>query len=130
MEDALSPFMHFSDPLSIVAAFFQVAHLHGLLRRLDNSTMLCSVEAREPFVDYRLIERMSGVPFNYRMQDKIVKAPLKRIFNDIVPKEIIERKKVGFPVNLNDVLPTTIKGKTPMDRWFNFNLEILNLKEY
>lgn len=129
IEDALEPFMHFSEPISIVAAFFQTAHLHGLLRRLDNSTMLCSVEAREPFVDYRLIERMAGVPFNYRMKDGIVKAPLKRIFKDIIPKEIIERKKVGFPVKLEEVIPPFIKGDTPMDRWFNFNLQVLGIDE-
>ena len=38
-----------------IAYFFQTIHLQGLLRRLDNSTMLCSVEARVPFVDHRLV---------------------------------------------------------------------------
>lgn len=123
VESAIAPFYHYGKPIDIVAAFFQVAHLHGLLRRLDNSTMMCSVEAREPFVDYRLVERMAGVPFDYRMQDGIVKAPLKRIFKDIIPKEIIDRKKVGFPVKLDDIFG--VKKEQAFDTWFDFNIKEL-----
>jgi len=127
VEDAIAPFKSYGRPIDVVAAFFQVAHLHGLLRRLDYSTMLCSVEARVPFVDYRLVERMAGVDFEYRMKGGIVKEPLKRIFGYLVPREVIERKKVGFPVNLSEVLPDTIPGKTQMDKWFNFNLLTLGI---
>lgn len=122
VEDAIQPFLKYGKTIDIVAAFFQIAHLHGLLRRLDNSTMICSVEARGPFIDYRLIERMAGVPFEYRHKNNIIKAPLKRVFKDIIPVEIIERKKVGFPVKLEEIIPASIPGETPMDKWFNFNL--------
>lgn len=126
IEDALTPFMHRGNPLDIVAHFFQVAHLHGLLRRLDNSTMLCSVEARVPFVDYHpLIERMAGVPFSYRMKDGEVKSPLKRVFRDLIPTEIINRKKVGFPVPLKNIQFGSPEAKTPMDKWLEFNLSEL-----
>jgi asparagine synthase (glutamine-hydrolysing) len=120
IEDALAPFMHHKTPIDIVASFFQVSHLHGLLRRLDNSTMLCSVEARVPFVDYRLVERMAGVSPDYRMRDGIVKEPLKRVFNSILPEDIILRKKVGFPVPLDKIFQNN-EG-TAMDDWLNFNL--------
>lgn len=123
LEDALSPFQHLKQPLSIVAAFFQTAHLHGLLRRLDNSTMRCGVEARVPFVDHRIVERMAGVAAGYRMQDGIVKAPLKRVFADVIPPAIINRKKVGFPVNLASIFG--VPSQAAMDRWLEFNLECL-----
>jgi asparagine synthase (glutamine-hydrolysing) len=125
VEDALAPFQHYGTPLDMVAAFFQVAHLHGLLRRLDSSTMLCGVEAREPFVDHRLVERMAGVPFAYRMAGGVVKAPLKRVFADLVPAPIIERAKVGFPVPLDSMPLPGRAGLTPMDRWLEFNLQQL-----
>lgn len=125
VEDAIRPFLHRGDALAIVSAFFQVAHLHGLLRRLDSATMLCSVEAREPFVDYRLVERLAGVPFEWRMANSIVKAPLKRIFAHRVPLSIIERPKIGFPVPLANLPFDSTEGLTPMDRWFEFNLSIL-----
>ena len=37
------------------------------------------------------------------------------------------RAKVGFPVDLDAVLPPGLPGETPMDRWFNFNLAELGL---
>ena len=125
IEDAVQPFVHRGSSLSIVEGFFQVAHLHGLLRRLDSATMLCSVEAREPFLDYRLVERFAGVPFNWRMANGLVKAPFKRAFSGLVPVEIIERPKVGFPVPLEKIPFTPESGATPMDRWFGFNLSTL-----
>jgi asparagine synthase (glutamine-hydrolysing) len=126
IEDALSPFMHLSNTLDIMAHFFQVAHLHGLLRRLDNATMLCSVEARVPFVDHHpLIERMAGVAFDYRMKGGVVKYPLKMIFRDLIPNAIIERVKVGFPVPLDKILFSNKLGATAMDSWLEFNLSEL-----
>jgi len=88
--------------------------------------MLCSVEARVPFVDYRLIELMAGVSFSYRMKDGVVKAPLKRIFKNLIPSEIINRKKIGFPVPLNSIPFEIIPDKTDMDTWLKFNLSELN----
>ncbi len=126
LEDALSPFRDRGAAIDVVAAFFQVSHLHGLLRRLDNSTMQCSVEGRVPFVDYRLVERMAGVPFEYRMAGGEVKAPLKRVFADLVPREILDRKKVGFPVDLQRVFHDDA-GSPRMDHWLQFNLETLGV---
>ncbi len=107
-----------------LAYYFQITHLQGLLRRLDNSSMLCSVEARVPFVDHRLVEFMSGRNFNYRMGNSF-KEPLKRIFSEIIPTEIIDRKKMGFPVPLNVIFKTEtlLEG---WDKWFTYNLKLLN----
>lgn len=123
VEDALSPYLGRKTALDKVAAFFQKGHLHGLLRRLDNATMLCSVEARVPFVDHRLIDRLAGVPFAYRMEMGLIKAPLKRIFNALVPQEIINREKVAFPVPLMTIFDRAGEGATPMDAWLAFNIE-------
>ena len=113
--------------LKSVARFFQTKHLHGLLRRLDNSTMMASVEARVPFVDHRLIEMMAGVSMEYRMADGVVKAPLKRVFGDLVPEPIVTRKKVGFPVPLSDIFGlTTQEGRSFMDQWLMHNLAVLS----
>jgi len=108
--------------LDKIAYFFQIDHLHGLLRRLDNSTMLCGVEARVPFVDHRLIERIAGCPFDWRM-GKSFKEPLKRIYTNTIPKKIIDREKIGFPVDLGTMFNEV--GKTPMDSWLEFNLDTL-----
>ncbi len=123
-ESVMEPYLGGRTALDSVARFFQLDHLQGLLRRLDNSTMLASVEARVPFVDHRLVERMAGVSFDYRMEAGVVKAPLKRVFNDLVPQEIIHRKKVGFPVPLAQIFGDRDSDKkTFMDKWLQFNVE-------
>lgn len=121
VEYALEPYLKCANALETVSSFFQISHLHGLLRRLDNSTMMCSVEARVPFVDHRLIERLSSVGINYKMQDGVVKAPLKRLYAEIIPKEIIERKKIGFPVPV-DIIFENNGSAGNMDSWLEFNL--------
>lgn len=105
---------------------FQKFHLLVPLRRLDANTMSESVEARVPFVDYRLVEHVSALPLKYKLawlskKDKNAAALLnsdqisgrhdstKFLFREIakkyLPKEITNRKKVGFPV--------------PLDSWFS-----------
>jgi asparagine synthase (glutamine-hydrolysing) len=125
VEDAISPFYKYGKPIYIIAAFFQIAHLHGLLRRLDTATMMCAVEARTLFVDYRIIDRMAGVPFEYSLENGLIKAPLKKLFKDIVPSEILAREKVGFPVDLRTIFNTSsLHG---FDTWTDFNIKNLPL---
>jgi asparagine synthase (glutamine-hydrolysing) len=108
--------------LEQTAYFFQIHHLHGLLRRLDNATMLCSVEARVPFVDHRLVDRLAGVPPEWRM-GTTPKEPLKRAYAGRILPEIIAREKVGFPVPLDSLFSEPNPGsRTGMDRWLDFNL--------
>jgi asparagine synthase (glutamine-hydrolysing) len=128
LEYALEPFTKaYKSPLLITSAFFQIAHLHGLLRRLDSSTMLASIEAREPFVDYRLIERMFGVGADYKMQGGVVKAPLKRIFAEQLPSAIVTRPKIGFPVPLERIFKAK-DSSAGFEAWFNFNLHALGIE--
>jgi asparagine synthase (glutamine-hydrolysing) len=119
IDSVIAPFRSRGSPLDIVAAFFQIGHLHGLLRRLDASTMAASVEARPPFCDYRLVERLAGVPATYRMANDIVKAPLKRIFCNIIPHTIIGRDKVGFPLPLERLFPAAA-NESATARWLHY----------
>ncbi len=114
----------YKNTIDIVGHYFQITHLQGLLRRLDNSTMLCSVEARVPFVDHRLVERLAGVPFEWKMGASF-KEPLKRVFKDILPESIINRKKIGFPVPLSSIFNKE-ENKTQMDSWLEFNINELD----
>lgn len=126
----LEPFMGLKDPLAIVASFFQTAHLHGLLRRLDNSTMLASVEARVPFVDsHHLVEKINSYPYIARTSNDIPKMLLKKLYTDRIPVEIVNRPKIGFPVPLGKIYDSeeSPSTETPMDVWLSTNLEILGL---
>lgn len=120
LDDILSPVMSRTTALDRTAAFFQIHHLHGLLRRLDNSTMMCSVEARTPFIDHRLVEMMYGTAASFRLEGGVAKAPLKRICRQILPDAIIDRPKVGFPVPTDRLFSGEGTG---MEKWLRFNLE-------
>ena len=112
--------------------FFHKYHVKGLLQRVDMTTMQTSVEARVPFLDHNLIEySYRKIPYDLKLKWKdeaskgkaknmsssqyseeldTPKYLLRKVSYDYLPKEIIERKKVGFPV--------------PLTEWFS-NLEIL-----
>ena len=111
---------------------FQNLHLQWLLERVDMTTMATSVEARVPFVDYKLVEFVNEIPFEYKIKwlkwynDEIAKKEkltwktisenlditkylLREISKKYLPEEIINRKKIWFPV--------------PLDNWFKWNFK-------
>lgn len=67
-----------------------------LLMRADKMSMAVGVEAREPFLDYKLVEFLMHVPAHIKYQHKIKKYLLKKICQGILPDVIIHREKVGF----------------------------------
>jgi asparagine synthase (glutamine-hydrolysing) len=86
-----------------------------LLMKVDKMSMLNSLEARAPFLDYRLVEFALSVPDEYRIHNGIEKYVLREAFRTILPNSVIERKKQGF--NL------------PMDIWIKKDLSPL-VSEY
>lgn len=67
-----------------------------LLMRADKMSMAASVEAREPFLDYRLVEFMLHVPPALNCRKNQSKYLLKQIAKKYLPEQVITRKKVGF----------------------------------
>ena len=71
--------------------------LPALLRYEDRSSMAFSVEARTPFLDYRLVERAQGVPAAHLIHDGWTKAILREAMAGIVPETVRRRgDKLGF----------------------------------
>jgi len=67
-----------------------------LLMRADKMSMATSVEAREPFLDYQLVEFMLNVPGHLKFKNNTTKYLLKKVAEQFLPHDIIYRKKVGF----------------------------------
>lgn len=68
-----------------------------LLDRKDRMTMYAGLEVRVPFADHRLIQYLYNVPWEYKYKDEEVKALLKGAAKDILPMEVIHRKKCPYP---------------------------------
>lgn len=101
---------------------FEKIHIVGLLHRVDTTTMATSVEARVPFVDHKVVEFAMTIPVKYKVKWKsflhklsasiyntdqisevydIPKYILKKTFESDLPKEVVWRKKLGFPVPIH-----------------------------
>lgn len=68
------------------------------LMKADKATMANSVEERLPLMDRNIVEFAFQIPPKFKIKNGDVKHILKMAIKDLVPKEIIKRKKVGFSV--------------------------------
>jgi asparagine synthase (glutamine-hydrolysing) len=98
--------------------------LSPLLRRLDRMSMAASVECRVPFLDHRLVKKAVNLPLSYRLRGSIDKWILKEIAARHLPRDLVHRKKVGFPLPLQDYLAPLAR-----EEFFRggFCLEVLEL---
>lgn len=71
-----------------------------ILLKADRMTMAASIELRAPFLDHELMELAFSLPDNFKLRGDQGKFILKDIMKDLLPKEIVYRKKKGFPVPL------------------------------
>ena len=71
---------------------------HDFLVKVDMATMASSLEARSPFLDYRLVELGYSLDHRVRYAHLRRKAVLKKILEKYVDKDIIHRKKMGFSI--------------------------------
>lgn len=76
----------------------------SLLRYEDRNSMAWSIESRVPFLDYRLVSFLLGLPDDYKLRAGRTKAVLRDAMAGIVPASVLSRRdKVGF--------------ETAQDRW-------------
>jgi asparagine synthase (glutamine-hydrolysing) len=130
IESVLEP--HYGKtPYETVSSFFQIDHLHGLLRRVDNASMRCGIEARVPYVDHRLVERLFCVAYEWKNHGGLSKAPLRRLLSRYLPPEVSNRKKIGFPVDVNAILASRHLETfaNPYDSWYRFNANVLKIDQ-
>ncbi|WP_298499359.1 asparagine synthase (glutamine-hydrolyzing) [uncultured Algibacter sp.] len=83
--------------------------------KVDRATMAYSLEARAPFLDYRIVEFGRSLPTHFKFQNKNQKRILKDVLYKHVPKEIFDRPKAGFTM--------------PFKEWFKKDLKDYVLTE-
>lgn len=76
----------------------------NLLERGDRMSMAASIECRPPFMDHNLVELAFRIPSSLKCNSGTGKVVLRNIAESILPPNIIERRKIGF--------------KVPIDEWF------------
>jgi asparagine synthase (glutamine-hydrolysing) len=91
-----------------------------ILVKVDRASMLNSLEVRAPLLDQHLVEYVAALQPSLRLHNSTLKYLLKKVAVDLLPAEIITRKKQGFAI--------------PMDHWFRNDLagfaqEVLESKQ-
>jgi asparagine synthase (glutamine-hydrolysing) len=73
------------------------SYLIELLMKQDQMSMAASVESRVPFLDHVLVEFTARIPAQDSISGMAGKFILKQAVEDLLPKSIVYRKKMGFP---------------------------------
>jgi len=79
-----------------------------ILTKVDRMSMACSIEAREPLLDHKLVEFAATIPPELKLRRGVTKYIFKSAMRGILPDSIIDRPKQGFGV--------------PLEHWFRGQL--------
>ena len=91
--------------------FLTFERLPALLRYEDRNSMAFSIEARLPFLDFRLVEFCFSLPAVQKIRDGAGKIVLRNAMNGILPKVVQERiRKIGFATPENTWFRTVCKS--------------------
>lgn len=72
-----------------------------LLVKADRMSMLCSIEARVPYLNASVADAALAIPAAGKISDELRKIPLKESFRDLIPESIVARPKQGFSIPLD-----------------------------
>jgi len=71
-----------------------------ILVKVDRMSMANSLETRAPLLDYRVVEYAASIPSVLKLNGREKKYILKHAFADLLPDDVLYRKKMGFSVPL------------------------------
>lgn len=100
------------DDMDALFLYDQATYLPPLLQRQDRMSMAAGVEARVVFLDHALAEWTNSLSWQSKLAGGGPKPLLKRIAERWIPKNIVERRKVGFTIPLGAWLRSrTVLGR-------------------
>ena len=93
--DDLAPFLWFDQKYYLA---------DDILTKSDRMSMAHSVEVRPPFLDHRVVEFAAKLPASLKIRGAQQKFILKELMKDKLPREILQRKKIGFDIPAHEWL--------------------------
>lgn len=86
-----------------------------LLMRVDKMAMGVSLEGRVPFLDYKFVELAMSIPEKIKTKDGVSKYILKKAVRGVIPNELIDRKKQGFGVPIQELMLDKLGSKVKIE---------------
>ena len=83
--------------------------MQTLLDRSDRMSMYNGLEVRVPFCDYRLVQYLWNIPWEIKALNDREKGLLRYVVKDLLPDEIVNRKKSPYPKTHNPNYLKTVK---------------------
>jgi asparagine synthase (glutamine-hydrolysing) len=80
-----------------------------ILAKVDRMSMANSLEARTPFLDYRVVEFVMGLPSHLKLNGLTTKYILKRCMAERLPRAILRRTKQGFSIPMKNWLKRELR---------------------
>ncbi len=81
-----------------------------LMYKVDIASMANSLQIRSPFLDYRVVEFGLSLPWQYKIGKGENKHILREIAREFVPRELIDRPKMGFGIPRGSWLRNELRG--------------------
>ena len=90
---------------------------YNLLYKMDIASMANSLEVRNPYLDYRVMEYCFNMPQELKVKDGTQKYLMKKLLERFLPNELVYRKKWGFPAPIGDWLSKELAYL--IDKWLD-----------
>jgi asparagine synthase (glutamine-hydrolysing) len=82
----------------------QLVLANDMLTKIDISTMSHGQEARNPFLDHKLVEFALSLPAHYKITRNSRKKILYDTFKELIPSKILSRQKKGFEIPVRSLI--------------------------
>jgi asparagine synthase (glutamine-hydrolysing) len=90
---------------------------YNLLYKMDSASMANSLEVRNPYLDYRVMEFSYNLPEQFKLNNGTAKYLMKKLLLRYLPNELVYRKKWGFPAPVGDWMKRDLSYL--LDKWLN-----------
>ena len=81
-----------------------------MLYKVDRMSMMNGLEVRVPYLDHELVDFVFSLPSEWKLRNGKRKSLLRDAYREILPKQVLQRKKRGFEVPLSEWLKGPLSG--------------------